>query len=409
MNQNNVGSSKQILIIGGGTAALSAAKAARAQDSDVGITMISAESRLPYYRLRLCDYIGKSIDYNKIQINNEDWFETNRIRVELSKKVTAVDADAKKVTAEGEDYSYDSLIVATGSTPIMPPFKGKELSGVHSIWTCEDIEALNKSLADTEKAVVIGGGLLGLESAHKISGMGIDVTLIEGMPRLLPKQLDEDGSEVFREKVESLGISVICGKAVAGFEGDDKGHVRYVRMNDDTLLDADVVVVTVGVAPNTAICQDSGMDIERFLIVNDKMETSIRDIYAAGDVACMSGRWFGQWSVASGQGQVAGTNAAGGDVVYKVTNVPYMLASMETRVVCSGDIGASQQDQSGDTYEINQTYDKNQFSYSRLVFRDGVFVGYVLIGEPSKVFNKLQSLIQTRTSAENINNILYES
>ena len=169
MNQNNVGSSKQILIIGGGTAALSAAKAARAQDSDVGITMISAESRLPYYRLRLCDYIGKSIDYNKIQINNEDWFETNRIRVELSKKVTAVDADAKKVTAEGEDYSYDSLIVATGSTPIMPPFKGKELSGVHSIWTCEDIEALNKSLADTEKAVVIGGGLLGLESAHKIS------------------------------------------------------------------------------------------------------------------------------------------------------------------------------------------------------------------------------------------------
>ena len=180
-------------------------------------------------------------------------------------------------------------------------------------------------------------------------------------------------------------------------------------MNDDTLLDADVVVVTVGVAPNTAICQDSGMDIERFLIVNDKMETSIRDIYAAGDVACMNGRWFGQWSVASGQGQVAGTNAAGGDVVYKVTNVPYMLASMETRVVCSGDIGASQQDQSGDTYDINQTYDKNQFSYSRLVFRDGVFVGYVLIGEPSKVFNKLQSLIQTRTSAENINNILYES
>ena len=161
------------------------------------------------------------------------------------------------------------------------------------------------------------------------------MTLIEGMPRLLPKQLDEDGSEVFREKVESLGISVICGKAVAGFEGDDKGHVRYVRMNDDTLLDADVVVVTVGVAPNTAICQDSGMDIERFLIVNDKMETSIRDIYAAGDVACMNGRWFGQWSVASGQGQVAGTNAAGGDVVYKVTNVPYMLASMETRVVCS--------------------------------------------------------------------------
>ena len=106
--------------------------------------------------------------------------------------------------------------------------------------------------------------MLGLESAHKISGMGIDVTLIEGMPRLLPKQLDEDGSEVFREKVESLGISVICGKAVAGFEGDDKGHVRYVRMNDDTLLDADVVVAVSRCSSYHCICQDSGMDIERF-------------------------------------------------------------------------------------------------------------------------------------------------
>lgn len=399
--------SKQILIIGSGAAGYAAAKAARAQDPETHITIFSEDNRLPYYRLRLCEYIGKTADYDKLEINNEDWFEQNGIRVVLSSKVTAIDTGARKITANGKEYSYDSLILATGSTPIMPPFEGKELLGVHSLWTWEDIAGINKSLSNAKKAVVIGGGLLGLESAHKISEMGIGVTLIEGMPRLLPKQLDEEGSEVFKEKVQSLGISVICGVSVAGFEGDNNGHVTQVRMADDTLLEADVVIVSVGVAPNTALVRESGMSMNRFLIVNDKMETSIEGIYAAGDVASVNGRWFGQWSVAGGQGQVAGTNAAGGDAVYKITDVPYMLASMGTRVICSGDTGVTQPDNAEVTYKIDQRIDKERFSYSRLVFRDGLFAGYILVGEPAKAFNKLQPLLKTGASTDDINKLLY--
>ncbi|MDK2787576.1 MAG: nitrite reductase large subunit [Epulopiscium sp.] len=405
MRNEYSGSSRQILIVGSGAAGHSAAKAARAQDPKAKIIMFSEESRLPYYRLRLCEYIGKNADFDELKISNEEWFEKNRIQVELSSKVTAIDANAKKISVNGKEYSYDSLVLAAGSAPIMPPFKGSELSGVHTMWTWEDIVAINKSLMNAKKAVVIGGGLLGLEAAHKISEMGIDVSLIEGMPRLLPKQLDEEGSEIFREKVQSLGISVYCGKSVVGFTGDHNGHVRQVHMADDTSLEADIVIVAVGVAPNSAIFQSCSMSMERFVNVNEKMETCIKDIYAAGDVACLNGKWFGLWAVAGKQGQVAGTNAAGGNAAYKITDTPYILATMGTRVVCLGDTGTLPEA----TYEIDQKIDNEHFSYSKLVFRNGAFVGYILVGEPAKAFNKLQSMINTNASVESINKILYNN
>jgi len=408
MSINHSGNPKQILIVGNGTAGLSAAKAARAQNSDAGIIIFGDDNRLPYYRLRLCDYIGKAADFDDLEINSNEWFEKNRIQVVKSARVTAIDAKSRKIMANGKEYGYDSLILATGSTPIMPPFKGRELSGVHTLWTLEDIAEINKSLHSANKAVVIGGGLLGLEAAYKISETGIDVSLIESMPRLLPKQLDEKGSEIFGDKVRSLGISMLCGKSVEGFEGDDDGHVRQVRMTNGTCLEADIVIVAVGVAPNTDIIRSSGISVNRFIEVNEKMETGIKDIYAAGDVASVTSRWFGQWAVAGKQGQVAGTNAAGGNAVYKSMDVPYILSTMGTRVVCSGDKGDIQPCNPETAYEINQEIDKEHFSYSKLVFRNGLFIGYILVGEPAKAFNKLQSLINTGISASTVNNLLWD-
>ncbi|NLJ87846.1 MAG: NAD(P)/FAD-dependent oxidoreductase [Epulopiscium sp.] len=407
MSNDYLASSRNILIVGNGTAGLSAAKAARTQDPEAKIIMFGEDERLPYYRLRLCDYIGNNESCDKLVISNEEWFEKNKIQLELSSKVTSIDVKDKKISTDDKEYSYDSLILATGSTPIMPNFKGKDLLGIHTIWTWEDIVKINKSLLDTKRAVVIGGGLLGLEAAYKISEMGIDVSLIESMPRLLPKQLDEEGSEIFREKVQSLGISVLCGKYVTGFGGDDKGHVRQVHMADNTLLEADVVIVTVGVAPNISLVQNSGISMDRFLNVNERMETSIKDIYAVGDIACINGKWFGQWSVAGKQGQVSGINAAGGDAIYKIDEVPYILATMGTRVVCSGDIAITQSDNIETTYLIEQKKGKEKFNYSRLVFSDGLFVGYILVGEPAKAFNKLQSLLKTSANIETINSIIY--
>jgi len=400
--------SRQILIVGSGNAGFSAAKAARTQDPEAKIIMFGEENQLPYYRLRLCDYIGKNLAYDKLEINHEEWFEKNKIQLELSSKVTAIDIKAKKISVNGKEYGYDSLVLATGSTPIMPSFEGKELSGVYTIWTTDDIVKINKELLAARKAVVIGGGLLGLEAAHKISEMGTEVSLIECMPRLLPKQLDEEGSEIFKDKVQSLGISVLCGKSVEGFVGDHNGHVMKVGMTDGSFFEADLVIVAVGVAPNTSICQSRGINMDRCLIVNEKMETNIKDIYAAGDVASVNGRWYGQWAVAGKQGQVAGINAAGGNAVYKGEDLPYILATMNTRVVSVGDTGLNLTDNKKAAYEIDQMIDKERFSYSRLVFKNGVFVGYMLVGEPAKVFNKLQPLMNTTVTAQTIKNILWQ-
>ncbi len=207
--------------------------------------------------------------------------------------------------------------------------------------------------------------------------------------------------------MESLGISVLCGKSVEGFEGDIKGHVKSVRMTDSTRLEADIVIVAVGVAPNTDLCRNCGIIMDRFVEVNEKMETNIKDIYAAGDVASVNGKWFGQWAVAGKQGQVAGTNAAGGNAIYKAADVPYVLATMGTRVVCSGDTGIARSGNSVADYKTERKIDKKAFSYSKLIFRNGLFVGFMLVGEPAKAFNKLQAMLMTEVSAEAVNNILH--
>ena len=146
MSNDYLASSRNILIVGNGTAGLSAAKAARTQDPEAKIIMFGEDERLPYYRLRLCDYIGNNESCDKLVISNEEWFEKNKIQLELSSKVTSIDVKDKKISTDDKEYSYDSLILATGSTPIMPNFKGKDLLGIHTIWTWEDIVKINKSL-----------------------------------------------------------------------------------------------------------------------------------------------------------------------------------------------------------------------------------------------------------------------
>ncbi len=397
MGMIDSGAARKIVIIGGGPAGLAAATAARAADPEAEITMFSSDSRLPYYRLRLCEYVGREIDYAKLTIRPEPWFADNHIVLRLSAPVTAIDPARHVIRAADGEVPYDRLVVAAGSTPVLPPFEGRDLAGVHTLWTCGDLESINRSLAGAKSAAVIGGGLLGLEMAYRLREAGIRVTLIEKFPRLLPRQLDEEGSAIFTEKVRSLGIRVLCGAGVTGLRdgGTGEGRVRFVELDDGTAADADLAVVSVGVAPNTSLCRESGIDVERFVVVNDRMETGTESIYAAGDIASLNGRWFGLWTVADAQGKTAGSNAAGGSVSYAAAPSPYVLSTMGTRVVCAGDPG----DGSGaggegtPQYESVVKADRGTFSYSRLVFRDGRFAGYMLVGSPAAGWSRLQTLI----------------
>ena len=411
---------QKIVIIGSGIAGLSAAKAAREQDPLAEITILSQESDPPFYRLRLCELIGKQTPYENLYIHPSAWYTERKITLLLSHRVLSIDDAAKFVITDNGKFSFDSLIISSGSVSFMPPFIGKDLPGIHTLWDIRDLPAINSALQECRHAVVIGGGLLGLETAYCISRMAIPTAMVEGMPRLLPKQLDEEGSALIKKKAESYGISVTTGQSVKEFRGD--GRVEEVVLADGQVLEADFVAVLVGVRPNTGICTGSRIFVDRYIPVDDKMHVTILSgnspadgvslnpadsrisskisdsIYAAGDVSSFENKWFGQWSVATLQGQIAGTNAAGGDALYSMENSPYVLNTMETRVVVSGEGIISE----GEDIEILADTVQDTCSYMKLVFRKGILVGGILIGNYSSRFVNLQSLIKSQATKESI-------
>lgn len=389
--------SKKILIIGSGIAGLSAAKAVLLQNPSAAVTIISQEKYPPYYRIRLCELIGKDTSFENYFINPVSWYKDNGISLVLSEKVLKIDTAAKQVSIASGTYMYDSLIIASGSVPVIPPFKGKELIGVHTLWNLDDISAINSTLSKSRKSVIIGGGLLGLEIAYHIRQMGIETVLVEALPRLLPKQLDEEGASIFTGKVDSVGIKAITGQSVTEFKGGH-GNVEEVSLSDGQSLQADIVVVSVGVRPDTSLCADAGITLDRFIQVDDKMQTNIADIYAAGDVVSYNKQWFGLWLVADVQGKVAGTNAAGGNSVYQSQNNPYVLNTMGIRIVSAGDV-----DLSGDKHhEVTRSSDIGTFSYVRLDFRDNLLKGGILMGLAAKGQVRLQALINSETPRESV-------
>lgn len=396
MNSNSESLMRKIVIIGSGIAGLSAAKAARLQDPAAKITLLSRESDPPYYRLRLCELIGNESMFDPYLISPPEWFLSNRIDLVLSCPVLSILPSEKMVRTQSGDFQFDSLILATGSTSAMPPFPGRQLPGVHTLWTHNDVTALNAGLSQCKQPVIIGGGLLGLEAAYHIRKAGFSPVLIEGMPRLLPKQLDEEGSKVFRMKVESLGIHVITGAGVKEFNGQN--HIQEILFSDGSVLPADLVLVSVGVTPNTQLCPDAGILTDRFIPVNEKMQTNVNFIYAAGDVATYEKSWSGQWSVANSQGLVAGTNAAGGAAVFQPQITPYILNTMETRVVSAGDTSLSVDNPAEEIREA----DPDTFSYFKLIFKNNQLTGGILIGDATAGFTKLQGYIKSKAAREDI-------
>jgi nitrite reductase (NADH) large subunit len=404
MNDTNANSSKKIFIIGSGIAGLSAAKSARSSDLKADITIITMDSHPPYYRLRLCELIGREFTPDSFYIHPVSWYAENNITLLLSHLVKSIDPKLKVIVTDKGIFDFDTLIVASGSKPVIPPCSGVNSSAVHSIWNVDDITKINADLKDSKSACVIGGGLLGLETAYMINKMGISTTLIEGMPWLLPKQLDKDGADVFEGKVKSLGLHVITGKSVKEFRCDETGHVRETVFEDGQSVKSDIVIVSVGVRPNTELCADSGVLVDRFIPVNEKMQTNYDFIYAAGDVSSYDKKWSGQWIVASQQGQVAGVNSAGITKNYEVQSSPYTLTTMESKIVVAGDVDVPLEigAQNFDDIGIIKKSNPDTFSYVKLIFKHHILSGGILVGDAAKNSSKLQTFIKNAAPLESV-------
>ncbi len=369
-------SEQTILIIGSSAAGLAAAEAARKQDAKVPITMLSEEPYLPYHRPRLSQVIIDPDSKKNITLRNEEWFGERNIDIKLGVSVKRVDSKAQTVELEdGSVLPYGKLILATGSRSFMPPMKGNDLKGVFTIWTLDDALAVSDWLENAKKGVVIGGGLLGLEAAYAMNKRGLETTVLERSDRLLKRQLDEKSSAMFLSQTERLGVHVLTNASTEEIIADESGKVSRIRLEDGREVECDVVIVSTGVRARVEVMENEPISIDRRFVVNNRLETDIPNVYAAGDCAVMDGIWFGLWPVSVKEGKAAGTNAAGGDEICVIPTPPYLVNTMETRVASAGIIDPE------DESIISQIQvDEAQLNYDRRNFKEGALVGYVLLG-----------------------------
>ncbi|MCL2496308.1 MAG: FAD-dependent oxidoreductase [Clostridiales bacterium] len=321
---------QKIMVIGGGTAGLSAAQAARETDAQARIHLACGEKRLPYYRPRICELLA-GLETDKLTVRNYQWFTDNSIEV-INGRVTSVDTAEKTVRFEdGSFLHYDKLVLATGASGNLPELKGDTAKQSMALRFLADIERLKQT---TGPIAVVGGGLLGLEAAWQLSRAGRPVTIIERGERLLGRQLDEESSRFFLSITENTGVRVALNGQAASYEDN------RLLLTDGRFFDAAMVVFAAGIVSQTKLAKAMGLTLARAVVVDEYMRSSQPDIYACGDCAEYRGQVAGLWTVSMAQGMVAGKNAAGRQEVYVPEAPPYMMNAMGSKIWSAGAICA---------------------------------------------------------------------
>lgn len=383
------------VILGNGAAGLNAAKAIRERDKTGSITMISGEEYRTYNRPMLTKSLMADLEIDQIQVEAEKWYEDNRIFQVLGRKVVSVDTKEKEVLlSDGIKLKYTKLIYALGSECFIPPIPGHEKAQVAAIRTLEDTRRISAMLPDTKQAVVIGGGVLGLEAAWELKKAGCAVTVLELAPMLMGRQLDANAGDMLKYIAECAGIQIHTGVQIAEITGEDR--VTGVKLGTGEVIPAQLVIVSCGVRANTTVAKEMGIEVDRAIVVDSRMQTSLPDVYACGDCAQFEGVNYAIWPQAVEQGKVAGANAAGDAAEY--TQVPAALSfhGMNTALFAAGDNGKNP----NLLYKTVEVQDKSKKQYEKLTFLNGKLCGVILIGDVSKMGKMTELLEKKATFAE---------
>lgn len=390
----------RFLIIGGGIAGVSAAEAIHKVDPSADITLISDEPNLPYFRMSLTRYLAGEVNRDQLDLHKEGWYLENHINLVVGAQVSNIDSDLKQVALDdGRVYTYEKLILANGASPFVPPIPGKDLPGVMTLRSLEDAQRITQIYDHPANVVCIGGGLLGLEIAGAIAKHGLHVTVLEALDWLLPRQLGKEAAELLRKQIETMGISVIVPTKITALVGESKVEgVELVgespEKNPPVCIQAELVLISAGVRPNLNLAKMAGVEINHGVLVNEHMQTSKPDIYAAGDVAEYHGIVYGLWIPAKKQGEVAGRHAAGqpadfaGDppsTKLKVLGIDLFSIGQFTPTEPVDKLVAAGR---GDTYV-------------GLLFRNGILIGANLLGETG-LDQKVKTAIEAKTDFSSV-------
>lgn len=364
-----------LVVIGNGMAGCRAVEELLARDAGrYRVTIFGAEPHVNYNRIMLSPVLAGEKTFDEIIINDRAWYADNRIDLIVADPVMAIDRTAKTVTSQsGRTVAYDKLLIATGSDPFIIPVPGKDLPGVISFRDMKDVDAMLDAANRGGDAVVIGGGLLGLEAAHGLTLRGMKVTVLHIMPTLMERQLDEAAGWLLKSALEARGQTILTGADTAEICGD--GKVEGVRLKDGTLIPASLVVMAVGIRPCVALARAAGLDIGRGIKVDDHMVTSDPDVLAVGECVEHDGNVYGLvaplWDMCRSLADGLTDRHTG----YKgsVTSTKLKVAGLD--VFSAGDFSG------GEGCEDIVLRDASRGVYKRVVVKEDRVIGAVLYGD----------------------------
>lgn len=388
------------LIIGNSAAATGAIEGIRTVDKKGDIAVLSEEVHLCYSRPLISYFLAGKVDGGKIIYRGRDFYSNNKVNLHLGSRAIEVDPDKKVVTSEeGREYPYQKLLISTGSSPLVHPFKGSGKKGQHFFYNLNDVYHLKENIKEGDSAVVVGGGLIGLKAAEALSLKGLKVTVVEKAPYLLSSILNQVSATILEERIRKSGIRVIVNNTVEEITGTKK--VEGVILGSGERISCTTLVLAVGVKPNISFMENSGIPVNRGIPVNEKMETQREGVYAAGDVVegwdplSENKRVVPIWPAAYCQGLVAGKNMAGHPMESSGEFPRNSISFFGLNIITAGLLEVN----SGEEEIINYNEDKN--TYYRVLIKDNRLVGMIKMGD-IKEAGVLTWMIKKKMPANNL-------
>ncbi len=381
------------VLIGGGLAATKAAEMLRRTEDDATITLISDENVLPYDRPPLSkEYLRGEWDAEKILLNRADFYQEHHVDVQLGRPVEKIDLAGKAVTlASGEVVSYDKLLYATGGRPRRLKLRGSDLQSIYYLRSQKDSKAIRDEAAPGKRAVIIGGGFIGMEVAASLTKQGVHVTVLEALPHIWSRFLDQDLATYFQTRCRAQGVTIHASVTPTGFTGQQQ--VTGVAMEGGTVIPCDFVCVGVGIEPNVELAEAAGLQVDNGVAVDEYMLTSNPDVYAAGDVANYYDHIFEKrrrvehWGHAEYTGLLAAQNMTGKQQSYDLLS--YVWSDIfNLHIEFAGE--------EKDYDELLVRGNKDEDSFIVMYLKDARLRAYLAVNTSPRSFIPMQRMIRQR-------------
>ncbi|TDX46759.1 NAD(P)/FAD-dependent oxidoreductase [Orenia marismortui] len=366
---------KEVAIVGSGIAAISAIKAIREYDKGCKIKLFGEEETYPYNRIKLSKGLLNEIKADQILLEKKEWYDENNVELNLGTKVVSISPKEKEIILDNSTrVSYSELVLANGARNAAPPIEGIDKNGVFTLRNLEDSRKIKNYTEKSNKILIIGGGVLGLEMAWVLSQAGKDVMIAEICPYLMPQQLDEKSCDILEKKVSEHNIQILAATSIKEIVGQAK--VEGFITGEEKEVECDMIIYSTGIRPNLDLLEGTNIKTDFGVVVNNRMQSNYSNIYAVGDVSELDNQGFGLWPIAIEQGKIAGYNIAGQDATYEHLTPTVMLRAFGISLFSMGD--------NDNQKATDIIYQEKEDRYIKILIKDKVIIGAIVIGDMSK-------------------------